>query len=183
MTYGRSPQNGSGRIANNCPECGAPLLMPEGQRVSCSIKGCKLYIHKHDNGGAGQDRQRSGWSVAVKTKVIGENGAVIEFASKREARRYGELILRQRAGEIRELRWHTTTPLIFGGRPFVLKSKRFHKNGRKLSYTDDFRYEELQPDGSWELVVEDTKGYDLDRDRYRRAIFEWVTGIQVRVVR
>lgn len=66
----------------------------------------------------------------------------IRFDSKREARRYGVLKLRQQAGEIRDLRWHVRFPLHCGG-------------VQVTAYEADFVYVVVSDDS---LVVEDTKG-------------------------
>ena len=42
--------------------------------------------------------------------------------------------------------------------------------------------EERGPDG-WALVVEDFKGWDMPEARFRRAVFEAMTGIPVRLTR
>jgi hypothetical protein len=41
----------------------------------------------------------------------------IQFASKREARRCAELLLMERAGQIRDLRFHPSFPLDVNGHP------------------------------------------------------------------
>ncbi len=93
-----------------------------------------------------------------------------------------ELLAREQAGEIRNLRTHTTTKLYCGDRPVLIRSERY-QNGRHAQYTDDFRYEERNAAGEWELVVEDFKGWDLPDSRFRRAVFEAMTGVRVRVSR
>lgn len=72
----------------------------------------------------------------VPTEIDGER-----FDSKSEARRYGELRLLERAGEIRELELHPQFSLVV--------------NGRKVAtYEADFAYS--RQDGR--RVVEDVKG-------------------------
>jgi len=85
----------------------------------------------------------------------------IVFPSKAEARRYGELKLLERAGEIENLRLQPRFELMAG---VVLR-------GRKkppLRFTADFSYN-LR--GSGELVVEDVKGgRATTTDAYRMRI-------------
>jgi hypothetical protein len=75
----------------------------------------------------------------------------ITFDSAKEARRWGELKLLQRAGEITDLERQVAFPLMVNG----------HKIGR---FTADFVYR--KPDGS--RVIEDAKGYRT-RDFILRA--------------
>ena len=72
----------------------------------------------------------------------------IRFASKREAARYRELCLLQRAGEISGLRCHPRFEII----------PAFERNGEKhraSHYTADFEYRDCL---TGENVVEDVKG-------------------------
>lgn len=105
----------------------------------------------------------------------------MKLDSAGEAKRYVELLAMESAGEIRNLRVHTPTKLMCGDRPILIRSERY-KVGRHAVYTDDFRYEERGPDG-WALVVEDFKGWDMPEARFRRAVFEAMTGIPVRLTR
>lgn len=73
---------------------------------------------------------------AKKTTVDG-----VTFDSTREAERYCELKLLQKAGQIRDLQWQV---------PFVLFNKDAY--GRKLVYKADFVYRQKD-----EIVVEDVK--------------------------
>ena len=69
------------------------------------------------------------------------------FASKREARRYTELLLLQAAGEIRDIELQPTYPLLTptpDGSPVTA-----------ATYIADFRYVDLV---SGKTVVEDVKG-------------------------
>ena len=86
--------------------------------------------------------RRRGRSNAVRTECDG-----ITFASKVEARRYGELKLLEKAGEITHLRDHPKFRLIDGGRD------RDGNVIRPIDYIADFDYYE---GNQW--VVEDVKG-------------------------
>lgn len=68
----------------------------------------------------------------------------IRFASKREAKRYGELKLALQAGAIRDLRRQVRYPLTVSGVE------------RTTTYIADFVYEDV---ATGETVVEDAKGF------------------------
>lgn len=81
-----------------------------------------------------------------KTTRITESGAILHFDSQKEARRYDHLILRQRAGEIRDLRLQVD---------FTLQEAYTDTAGnrvRAIRYKADFTYWERDA-----LVVEDVK--------------------------
>lgn len=85
---------------------------------------------------------------AEKVDMTMPDGTLMHFDSKREARRYMDLWLMQRAGEISGLRTQVKYELI---------PKQAHKDGTKeraIDYVADFVYEK---DG--ETVVEDSKGF------------------------
>lgn len=71
----------------------------------------------------------------------------ISFHSKREAARYSELKLLERAGVIRNLELQV---------PYVFELNDI----RICKYMADFRYEELSRNGhnTWVTVIEDSKG-------------------------
>jgi len=124
----------------------------------------------------------SGWNKAKKVQADG-----ITFDSTREYHRYLELRVLQKAGIIRNLKAHTKHRLELDGRPLLVKSDRY-PNGRRASYTDDFSYEAKKPHDqdhppAWEKVVEDVKGRDTTTMRYRRGVFELLTGQKVTVIK
>ena len=85
---------------------------------------------------------------AEKVDMTMPDGTLMHFDSKREARRYMDLWLMQRAGKISGLRTQVKYELI---------PKQAHKDGTKeraIDYVADFVYEK---DG--ETVVEDSKGF------------------------
>lgn len=85
---------------------------------------------------------------AEKVDMTMPDGTLMHFDSKREARRYMDLWLMQRAGEISGLRTQVKYPLL---------PKQVHPDGTKeraIDYVADFAYEK---DG--ETVVEDSKGF------------------------
>lgn len=105
---------------------------------------------------------------AKKTEVDG-----VVFASKAEAKRYGELRLLERAGEIRALelqpKWELVPPQR---RPDGVAE-------RAVSYVGDFKY--LDRAGS--LVVEDVKGMRLPEYVIKRKLMLHKFGIAVREVK
>lgn len=98
----------------------------------------------------------------VPTVSMGE-----EFDSKREAKRWGVLVLMQKGGHIRNLVRQVK---------FLLEV-----NGvRVASYTADFVYEELLKSGTWARVVEDSKGYPNDRWPMKKKLMLACHGVEVR---
>lgn len=94
---------------------------------------------------------------AIKTTVDG-----IEFDSMREARRYGELKMLERAGEIRNLRLQV--PVMLEGKNGPLKTR----TGKAMRLTVDFVYEDKHLD--WAEVYEDSKGKPTRDYEVRRAV-------------
>lgn len=95
-----------------------------------------------------------------------EVGGVI-FHSKKEARRFGELMMLQGAARIRDLKTQV--------------KYRFDVNGVFIaSLKVDFTYEELQRDGQWAFIAEDVKGYANDRWPMKKRLMLACHGIAVR---
>lgn len=94
----------------------------------------------------------------IKVEVDG-----IKFDSKREAKRYGELRLLEKAGQIRDIRLQVKYDLKI--------------NGVRIStYKADFVY--------WDLVnkrevVEDVKGYPNDRWPMKKKLMKAIHGIEI----
>lgn len=98
---------------------------------------------------------------AVKTVVDG-----ITFPSKKEARRWSELKLLERAGEIAGLERQPKFYFEIGGKPLKFP------NGRRAVFTADFAYADVR---AREQVVEDVKGGKATRTEayaLRRVLFE-----------
>jgi hypothetical protein len=85
----------------------------------------------------------------------------ISFDSKKEARRWGELKLLERAGEIRELRRQVVVPLE--GRDGPLLARK----GRQMRITVDFGYVEV---ASGLTIYEDAKGMPTRDYEVRRSV-------------
>lgn len=112
-------------------------------------------------------------------KVV-QNG--IEFDSVKEARRYGELLLLMRAGEITDLQTQVKFVLVpaqyepdrTGKRGGVIKGKLIE---RECAYVADFVYKE-----KGFTVVEDTKGVRTKEYIIKRKLMLYVHGIKIREV-
>lgn len=114
---------------------------------------------------------------AKKTEYNG-----MTFDSKRELKRYKELELMEKCGEIKNLRRQVKYVLIPAQRePDIIGVKGGVKKGRVIerecSYTADFVYEE---DG--ETVVEDSKGFKTKDYSIKRKLMLYVHGIKIREV-
>ena len=92
----------------------------------------------------------------------------IRFASRREAKRYRELKLLERAGEISKLELQPKYKLGTDDAPILLRSERY-PNGRRAAYFADFRY---YRNHAGITVIEDAKGIDTPLSRLKRAIVE-----------
>jgi len=94
----------------------------------------------------------------------------IKFDSKKEARRYQQLKLLERAGEISNLRLQVPFYFEVNGGPVTFDT------GRKMFYKADFvYYDELLG----KEIVEDAKGKDTDASKIKRALFASVYGFRV----
>lgn len=102
-----------------------------------------------------------------KTVVGGQ-----KFDSKKEARRYQELLLLEKAGEIKNLSRQVK---------FVLIPSQRDESGklieRECSYKADFTYEE-----GIKTVVEDVKGYRTKEYIIKRKLLLYQYGIRIREV-
>ena len=106
----------------------------------------------------------------------------IAFDSKKEAYRYQELKLLEKAGEISGLQLQVKYILIpaqyepdtIGKRGGIKKGKLIE---RECSYIADFVYQE-----NGETVVEDTKGMRTKDYIIKRKLMLWVHGIRIREI-
>lgn len=106
----------------------------------------------------------------------------VTFDSKREARRYDELLLLEQAGEIKNLRRQVKFVLIPTQRePNIIGPRGGVKKGKLLehecSYIADFVYGE-----NGKMVVEDTKGMRTKDYIIKRKLMLHVHGIRIREV-
>lgn len=106
----------------------------------------------------------------------------LTFDSKKEHKRYNELLLLEQAGEIRNLRRQVKFVLIptqrepsqIGTRGGVKKGKLLE---RECSYIADFVYTE-----NGKTVVEDTKGFRTKDYIIKRKLMLYVHNIRIREV-
>jgi hypothetical protein len=119
---------------------------------------------------AGQAETKGTKRVAGSEPVIVHG---IRFASKKEARRYDELLLLKKAGKISELRLQVPIDLIGQNGPILTDS-----GSRPRRYIADFRYfdNDLK---CW--VIEDAKGHPTEIYMLKRAILA-AQGIKIREV-
>ena len=103
--------------------------------------------------------------------------------SKREARRWMELKLLERAGLIKDLQRQVEyvliptqrEPDVIGKRGGIIKGKVIEK---QVSYVADFVYKDK--DGN--EIVEDTKGFRTKEYILKRKMMLWIHGIRIREV-
>ena len=95
----------------------------------------------------------------------------ITFDSKKEYRRFLDLCLMERAGEIDNLERQVKFELI----PSQKKNGKVVE--RACSYVADFVYNE-----NGEQVVEDTKGIRTEAYKIKRKMMRWLYGIEIKEV-
>jgi hypothetical protein len=101
-----------------------------------------------------------------KAKKTAVNG--MTFDSKKEADRYRELLLLEKAGEIVQLKCQVKFVLI-------PKQKLYGVTLRECAYIADFTYYE-----KGEFVVEDVKGVKTPEYKIKRKLMAWVHGILIK---
>ena len=116
-------------------------------------------------------------SSKYKSKKIEVDG--ITFDSKKEAKRYGELKLLERVGEISDLQMQVKYILI----PSQYEITGFTKTGkekkkcveRECAYIADFVYK----DNKGNVCIEDTKGFKTKDYIIKRKLMLYVYGIRI----
>lgn len=119
----------------------------------------------------------------IKTKTI--DG--IEFDSRKEARRWNELKLRERAKEIKDLQRQVKYVLIPAQYETI---ERYSKDGKRLkdgtklierecSYVADFVYTDLR---TGKTVVEDTKGVKTKEYIIKRKLMLYFHKIRIKEI-
>ena len=121
----------------------------------------------------GLDEMKRTHKYRAQAVVCPETGD--HFDSKSEYRRWHELRLLERAGEIADLKRQQRYPLSINGNAILIRSKGY-PNGRQATYVADFTYRE---DG--ELVIEDRKGVWTKDAKLKVAVFEAMHGVRVRI--
>lgn len=107
--------------------------------------------------------------------TLPESGKQITFDSEREARRFGELRMLLRCGQIQDLRLQVN---------FTLQEGYTTADGervRPIVYRADFTYQERTRDG-WRLVVEDVKGVRTKEYNMKRKMMLEKFGVKIREV-
>lgn len=105
----------------------------------------------------------------------------IRFASKKEAARYRELRLLEKAGEIAALQWQVPYELkvpriaVPPGDPEMLTQRTPRVIGK---YVADFIYYQRG-----DFIVEDVKGFDVPLGRWKRRHAEAQYGITIRLIK
>lgn len=97
----------------------------------------------------------------------------VEFDSRREANRYAELKLLERAGEISDLRMQVKYTLI------PVQKKPSGGTERACTYTADFVYTD---NSTGKETVEDAKGMKTQQYIIRRKLMLYIHGIEVKEV-
>ncbi len=98
-----------------------------------------------------------------KNQQVYFNG--LKFDSKKEAGRYQELLMLQKAGKICQLKTQV---------PFVLIDKS--RYGRAIKYIADFTY----LDDQLNYIVEDTKGFRTDVYKLKKRLFIERYGLEIK---
>ncbi len=87
----------------------------------------------------------------------------ITFDSKKEAKRWQELRLLERAGEISNLERQVPIKLNGQNGPIMTDSGK-----KQRTYVADFRYIDWSKGGAW--VIEDAKGFETPEFKLKRAV-------------
>ena len=109
------------------------------------------------------------------TVTLPESDKQITFDSEREARRFGELRMLLRCGQIQDLRLQVN---------FTLQEGYTTADGervRPIVYRADFTYREHTRDG-WRPVVEDVKGVRTKEYNMKRKMMLEKFGVKIREV-
>lgn len=137
---------------------------------------------RQGTGGAGRTEMDKGGKYGnIRTERPAPQGGWVDFDSKKEARRYDELMARLGRGEIRELKLQPQ---------FTLQEAYTTPEGqrvRAIRYQADFSYEEKGYDGAedvWKLVVEDVKSQATKTRVYglKKKLLRQKFGIDIREI-
>jgi beta-xylosidase len=118
---------------------------------------------------------------AVPTVIDG-----IRFASKKEAARYCDLKMLEKAKQIRKLELQPVYPLFAHTRTITERGKMHYEAVKVATYKGDFRYEvkglSACENERWHAVVEDVKGFKTPVYRLKKKWVEAQYGIEIREV-
>ena len=100
---------------------------------------------------------------AQKTKFMGYT-----FDSRWEAERWGELTAMERGGSIKDLERQVKYDIVV--------------NGEKIcKYVADFKYNQIEEDGSQKEIVEDAKGVETADFKLKKKLMKAVHGIEIKL--
>lgn len=125
-----------------------------------------------------QIREKTLEAVTEKRRKYGNAPASangIRFDSVKEAARYQELMILQKAGRIRNLRLQVGFTITEGW-----TDPETGERVRPQVYKADFVYEERTNGGEWENVVEDAKGYRTQTYINKKKLVESKYGVRIR---
>lgn len=106
----------------------------------------------------------------------------IKFDSKREANRYRELKVFEKAKLIKDLKLQVPFELIPKQpllKPFLLKNGKTKRHFSSISYVADFTYIDCD---TGDYVVEDAKGFETDVFKLKEKMMLYFHNIQIRKV-
>ena len=149
--------------------------MREIARLSPAAQRQILEKLGRDQARAAMDKPTGKYHNRKCTVTLPENGKTITFDSEKEARRFGELRMRLRFGDIRDLRLQVNFTLQEGFT--TAEGNRV----RPIVYKADFTYQERTPSG-WRTVVEDVKGVRTKEYRMKRKMMLEKFGVDIREV-
>ena len=112
-----------------------------------------------------------------KYKAVAVEVDGIRFSSKREAKRYQELKLLERAGHISNLQLQPSWTFSVAGNDLLIRSAGY-PNGRKAKYVADFAFTDRES----VYHVQDSKGFRTDVFKWKKALMEACHGIIVEEV-
>lgn len=119
-----------------------------------------------------RSKYRNKWTWGV-----GLDGKPVKIQSGLEAKRWAELVILYRAGEITDLERQVHYPFIVNGAVVEYLPSKGRRRRCKAGYVADFRYKR-----NGEVIVEDAKGMQTDLYRLKRALMFACFGIVVQEV-
>ena len=93
------------------------------------------------------------------------------FDSKREAKRYSELLILQRAGAISGLELQPVYRFSINGKPVLIRSDGY-PNGRQVRYVADFKYIDTR---TGKVKWEDSKGMRTPEFILKKAFLQAIS--------
>ena len=126
------------------------------------------------------------WGNYYKSNKYGNAKVTVEgitFDSKREARRYLDLLLLEKAGDISDLQRQVKYVLIPAQRePDIIGPKCGRKPGKLLEHEVSYVADVVYKDKDGNQIVEDTKGFKTKDYELKRKMMLYFHGIRIREV-